>query len=150
VRAPGPALLLSLCLGCSGILTEDAADTTTSSDASTGGGDDGGGCDPLASTCPEALPACHPEATGSWICRTPGSGPDDGAPCQSLTDCGAGLLCAGRESLGDCPFTGCCTPICDVTGAETQCTDPAESCTSFYGGSVPDPGYEDVGICAIP
>lgn len=108
-------------------------------------------CHPLLQDCPNGQ-SCIDTPNGNFICFTDASGTAglDGDPCPPAdgeNSCDPGMWC-GAGSSG-CNDPKCCTPYCDVTGAD-DCTAP-DVCTSFYGdpNSGP-PMYQDVGVCVAP
>jgi hypothetical protein len=106
-------------------------------------------CDPLLQDCPGQA-ACYGTDEPPFICFTPDAkgGGQDGAPCNYLNACLEGLGCADAANQEDCMTTefGCCTPFCPLDGSAT-CTG-AEECIPFFPSE--QPGYENVGICALP
>lgn len=110
-------------------------------------------CDPLAPTCP-AGKVCIPGSAGVFLCDTDASG-DKGAygdECEYLNVCDNGLLCVGGNLVPGCPTPGCCTEYCELGAADNLCAGaPKQECVPFYeNASDAPPGYEDVGVCAIP
>jgi hypothetical protein len=113
-------------------------------------------CDPLAQSCPEGE-ACYP-SQDAWVCRPDGSGEMGGYgdPCEAIDGCDPGLVCLASEVVppgqpceGE---AGCCTEVCDLTDAagDAQCTGApgGQTCQAWYDD--PPPGYENVGVCALP
>jgi hypothetical protein len=109
-------------------------------------------CDPLTPSCPEGE-LCLPTAEGLFVCDIDASG-DGGAygdECEFLNVCDVGLLCVGSQSVPGCLTPGCCTEYCDLDAAENLCTGmPEQQCVPFFDPGTAPPGYEDVGVCAIP
>ncbi|MEX1367325.1 MAG: ribulose phosphate epimerase [Nannocystaceae bacterium] len=108
------------------------------------------GCDPLLQDCPPGQ-ACIDTPNQTFICFSDASGAAgaDGDPCPPAdgeNSCDPGQWC-GPGSSG-CTDVNCCTPYCDLS--EPDCLAPDE-CISFFGdpGAAP-PGFEDVGVCALP
>lgn len=105
-------------------------------------------CDPLLQDCPGQA-ACYGTDEPPFICFSPDAkgGGQDGAPCGYLNACLEGLSCADATTQEDCTTTefGCCTPFCPLDGM--TCTG-AEECVPFF--AVEQPGFENVGICALP
>ncbi|MCH9681605.1 MAG: ribulose phosphate epimerase [Deltaproteobacteria bacterium] len=114
-------------------------------------------CDPLQQDCPQDQ-ACYP-VSSSWVCAPDASG-DMGAhgdPCEFINVCNPGLICFGVAATPDCTGSaGCCAEVCDITdpAGDAQCTGApdGQTCQSWYESrdEVPLPGYEDVGVCALP
>lgn len=79
--------------------------------------------------------------------------PGEGAPgdeCSYINQCQKGSFCANPASLSMCGAeTGCCTPYCPVDGGADPC-NMGEECVAFFVEGMAPPGYENVGICAIP
>lgn len=106
-------------------------------------------CDPLLQDCPRGQ-GCY-AAFEDFVCAQPGvseggSG-QDGDECATIQGCAPGLICRGGTA-GCTTESGCCTPICDLSAAEDQCSDPSEDCIAALED--PPPAYQDVGYCAIP
>jgi hypothetical protein len=107
-------------------------------------------CDPLLQTCTEGQ-SCIDTPNQTFICFNDASGEAgaDGDPCppeHGENSCDPGMWC-GAGSFG-CEDVNCCTPFCDIEGDD--CTAPDE-CVSFFGDpSSAPPGYETVGVCALP
>ena len=104
-------------------------------------------CDPLLQDCPGEQ-GCY-AAFDSFVCATPGPVDgmgDDGATCATIQGCNPGLLC--RTGTDGCPSdSGCCTPVCEVSGAADQCMIPEECIQALED---PPPMLQDVGYCGIP
>ena len=112
-------------------------------------------CDPLAPDCP-GEEVCIPLTDGTGFSCNPSSGggmAPNGTPCNYINDCNAGLVCADSTINPACDgsATGCCTELCDLSGMNT-CAGAAEGqvCEPFYEMGATPPGYENVGLCAIP
>ncbi len=111
-------------------------------------------CDPLIQNCAEGQ-ACYP-IDNAFVCAPDASGEEQGADndaCEFLNACDAGNICVNPEIVDGCPSgsNGCCQNVCDLTAtpADQGCAG-SETCTPWFEeGSVP-PGYEDVGVCALP
>ena len=106
-------------------------------------------CDPLTQDCLGAG-ACYGDPGGPpFICFTPDpkDGGMDGDPCGFANACLAGLNCAQADTQEGCMTDqfGCCAPFCALD--EMTCTG-GEECLPFF--AEPQPGYENVGICALP
>jgi len=107
-------------------------------------------CDPLQQACP-AGDACYPVNDG-FLCVPDASG-DIGAPgdeCEFINVCDPGSACVNAELVPDCMgATGCCSAFCDVTMDPPPCLSGQE-CTPWYEAGQAPPGYENVGVCALP
>lgn len=117
-------------------------------------------CDPLLQVCPDGQ-ACYPYSTEGFLCAPDASGPDQGAigdPCEFLNACDLGGACINPmlASSPECQgAAGCCAPFCDLDDAEadTTCqtqTGGAETCQPWFEEGMEIPGFENVGICALP
>jgi hypothetical protein len=108
-------------------------------------------CDPLQQDCPPQT-GCY-AGFDILVCAVPahedGKG-NDGDECYAVQDCVPGLICVNAESTAGCAADACCTPFCDLTGPDTQCTDPAEECVSWFEEGEAPPGFDHVGACLIP
>ncbi|HWB82481.1 MAG TPA: hypothetical protein VG755_46280 [Nannocystaceae bacterium] len=105
-------------------------------------------CDPLIQDCVGGQ-GCY-AAFDQFVCATPGpvNGMGaDGDTCATIQGCNPGLVCKG-DSEGCTTESGCCTPICDLTGPDTQCTSPGEDCLPALED--PPPNLQDVGYCGVP
>lgn len=110
-------------------------------------------CDPLAiDACPEG-DACVPSATG-FVCA-PSAGPvGSGVPCDPSWvpgECGPGSVCAYLGTVPPCDgeLPGCCAATCDLSQPD-PCGELGLVCTSWWGDDPIPPGFEDVGLCALP
>lgn len=110
-------------------------------------------CDPILQDCAEGQ-ACYP-IDDSFVCAPDASGEDAGAdndPCEYINACDQGNICVNPEIVDGCPAGsgGCCQAVCDLSDPmATGCT-ANETCEPWFEeGNVP-PGYEDVGVCALP
>ncbi len=111
-------------------------------------------CDPLLQDCSEGQ-ACYP-IDNAFVCAPDASGEDQGADndaCEFINGCDPGLGCVNPEIVEGCAAgaAGCCQNFCDLTAAPAdQGCAGSESCEPWFEeGNVP-PGYEDVGVCALP
>ncbi len=109
-------------------------------------------CDPLIQDCPEGQ-GCYNSAGDSFVCFKVSAMPGEGGPgdeCSYINQCQKGSFCANTESVVGCNANGgCCTPYCPVSGGDEPCQE-GEQCVPFFAMGQAKPGYEDVGICAIP
>lgn len=114
-----------------------------------GSEESGGGaadCDPLAQDCPEAE-ACY-IIDGGGACAPDASGDDGGPldPCDFVNACDPGLQCVDAAAVPGClGDAGCCTPFCDVDGADAC---PFGSCTPVFEPGEAPPGLESTGVCS--
>jgi hypothetical protein len=75
---------------------------------------------------------------------------NDGDGCFGHPSCNPGLDCIGAQQQNGCNEDACCTPFCDLTGDGSECTDPMETCVSYFVmGQAPE-GLEHVGVCLLP
>lgn len=109
-------------------------------------------CDPLSPTCPEGK-VCIPGSEGVFLCDTDASGTKGayGDECEYLNVCDNGLICMAGDLVPGCLTPGCCTEYCELN-TENNCTGaPKQECVPFYDDlNDAPPGFEDVGVCAIP
>lgn len=112
-------------------------------------------CDPLLQDCADGQ-ACYP-VFEDWQCVPDASGEMGvyGDPCEYINVCDPGLACLGAAAVPDCQGSvGCCSEICDVTdpAGDAQCTGApdGQTCQIWYEEGSAPPGYEDVGVCALP
>ncbi len=110
-------------------------------------------CDPLLQDC-EGEDLCLPNGE-RFICVLDASG-DMGAvndPCEFANACDKGLVCLNTASASSACMQGsqgCCQPFCDFSLMEA-CPNPDQKCVQWFDPEMPiPPGYEDVGVCAIP
>jgi hypothetical protein len=111
-------------------------------------------CDPLTQDCAEGQ-ACYP-IDNSFVCAPDASGEDQGAdndPCEFLNACDMGNICVNPAIVQGCPAGsgGCCQNVCDLTAdpADQGC-DTMETCEPWFEEGMVTPGFEDVGVCALP
>jgi len=110
-------------------------------------------CDPLVQDCPEGQ-ACYSSAGDLFVCFKESAMPGEGMPgqeCQYVNQCQEGSFCAATAAVANCPpeSTGCCTPYCPVDEGPGPC-QPTEECVEFFDAGTAPPGYENVGVCAVP
>jgi hypothetical protein len=106
-------------------------------------------CDPLAQDCPDGEGCwgiddhfvCAPDVSGEMGAY--------GDPCEFLNACDPGLHCLDASLVPDCDAAGCCTPYCHVQQPNT-CPGAGQECVPWFEPDQSPPGYEDVGVCAIP
>lgn len=110
-------------------------------------------CDPLVQDCPGGQ-ACYSSAGDLFVCFKESAMPGEGMPgdqCQYVNQCQQGSFCANAMAVAGCPpeSNGCCTPYCPVSEGSAPCQD-TEECLAFFAEGMAPPGYENVGVCAIP
>lgn len=106
-------------------------------------------CDPVIQDCGPGL-GCY-WTSSDFQCVFTTLDIPAGEPCSFLYDCAPGLLCATADALPTCNGAACCTPFCDVNVGDLQCDVlPGTNCQLFYEEGMAPPGYEDVGVCAVP
>lgn len=111
-------------------------------------------CDPLTQNCAEGQ-ACYP-IDQAFVCAPDASGEDQGMDndaCEFINACDPGLICVNPAIVQGCPAgsNGCCQVVCDLAAdpGEQGC-DTMETCESYFEEGAVPPGYEDVGVCALP
>lgn len=104
-------------------------------------------CHPLDQDCDDGL-ACMAVFDDGFVCSVPGDGLHAEA-CASKLGCAKGLLCVNGPAVDGCQSDACCTNFCDITEMNT-CEGPNEACIPYWENGMPPPGYENVGVCAIP
>jgi hypothetical protein len=115
-------------------------------------------CHPLQDDCLQSE-ACYP-VNWYWVCGTDASGDlgGYGDPCEFINACDSGLVCIdasvvppGQPCEG---AAGCCTEVCNLGDplGDQQCAGAAEgqTCQAWYEEGTAPPGYESVGVCALP
>lgn len=109
-------------------------------------------CDPLVQDCP-AGNVCVANVTRKFVCAADLSGPDGfiSDTCRSWTGCKPGLACVDGEKVVACHGPDCCAPYCSVAAQDcpTPLIEVGATCVPYPSG-VPQPGYEDVGVCMFP
>lgn len=107
-------------------------------------------CDPLLQNCP-AGQACNylADAFVCWPVMDPPKEELEG--CEYQNQCEPGLMCAASELVAGCDPNdiGCCTAYCDLDNPGV-CPGVGETCRGFFTPGDAPPGYEDVGVCALP
>ena len=110
-------------------------------------------CDPLLQDC-AGDEVCIPSG-GCFDCVPDASG-DMGKlndPCEFPNACDKGLVCLNTPSASSACMAasqGCCQPFCDFA-AMAKCPNPDQKCMQWFDPMMPiPPGFEDVGVCAIP
>jgi hypothetical protein len=144
-----------VCLAFCNVGTQDCADDGLP-DASCIAFNDGtlplcqDSCDPLAQDCSGSL-GCYGVGDQGFVCSIPGFEDglgNDGDMCYTIQSCKPGLGCTDASVLSDCAASRCCSPYCDLNEADT-CAAP-EECIPYYEQGTAPPGYETVGLCAVP
>ena len=70
--------------------------------------------------------------------------------------CNPGFACLGTDFYPDdnCQgSSGCCAPFCDITNGNDDCMGiniMGIECVGWWDPEPAPPGYEDVGVCAVP
>ncbi len=108
-------------------------------------------CNPLVQDCADGQ-GCYPSGGETFVCfKTSvevGEG-GEGDGCNYTNQCQPGLICLAPTSVPECAEDGCCSNFCSVMDGSDVCLDGQECLPYFDMGQAP-PGYEDVGVCAIP
>ncbi len=108
-------------------------------------------CDALLQDCPGG-DLCLP-IDDTFVCVLDASGDEGQAfdPCEFANACDPGLVCAGSASASECDpmATGCCVPMCSISGM-MGCPGVGQECTSLYEEGTEPPGFEDIGYCTLP
>jgi hypothetical protein len=115
-------------------------------------------CDPLQQDCSEGQ-ACYP-IQDYWSCAPDASGDAGGygEVCEFINVCNPGYVCMEASAVppGEpCEGAiGCCTAICNLDDplGDAQCEGAADgqTCQPWYEDGTAPPGYELVGVCALP
>lgn len=108
-------------------------------------------CDPLAQDCPD-YGACI-ATDDTFLCvLTPNLLADINESCEFANACQPGLVCLPPTTTSaacDPNALGCCTPFCQLPAA--SCPNPDQQCVPWFDPMKPiPPGYESLGVCAIP
>ena len=144
-----------VCLAFCNVATQDCADDGLP-DANCISFNDGtlplcqDSCDPITQDCDPQL-GCYGVGTQGFACALPGYAPgqgNDGDECYTIQSCLPGLGCTAADVLSDCNAARCCSPYCDLSEPD-PCTQP-EECVPYYEPGTAPPGYENVGLCAVP
>lgn len=104
-------------------------------------------CDPLASDCPVDL-GCRRSSEGFMCMPNADELAGPGGPCDLDDACAIGLRCVPAEQLPACAAAGCCSPYCDLDGADdcgavlpdTHCVAEFETGQAPSCGSLPHLG----------
>lgn len=112
------------------------------------------GCDPVLQDCREGE-GCYSLDLLEFECVPDASGPSSGAPgdpCAGGNACDPGLFCGAAQVIPGCTSAACCTAYCDLTADDpaSQCMLEMQECTPVFADGSAPPGYEHVGICALP
>jgi hypothetical protein len=106
-------------------------------------------CDPLLQDCGRGL-ACF-WVNNSFSCIFTMQDIPTGEPCGYVNDCAAGNGCVPAEALPSCAGEACCTLFCNIEQGDQQCEAlPGTSCVPFFEEGQAPPGYELLGLCALP
>ena len=109
-------------------------------------------CDPLAQDCGGDF-GCYAVGTQGFTCTIPGYEDglgNDADECYTVQSCKPGLVCTQGDAVSGCNADTCCTQFCDTNQGNAECTDAMEVCEPYFEAGMELPGYENVGICAIP
>lgn len=114
-------------------------------------------CDPLLQDC-AGDDLCIPNPDGTdFTCVLDASGDLGKAndACEFANACDKGLMCLDTAGAGTKCMqgsTGCCQPFCEFDMANTKIcdTDAGQECVMFFDPMTVPPGFEKVGVCAIP
>ncbi len=108
-------------------------------------------CDALLQDCPGG-DLCLP-IDDTFVCVLDASGDEGQAfdPCEFANACDPGLVCAGSASASECDpmATGCCVPMCSISGMMV-CPGVGQECTSLYDEGMAPPKHADIGYCTLP
>jgi len=108
-------------------------------------------CDPLVQDCAEGQ-GCYPSGGETFVCfKTSvevGEG-GEGDGCNYTNQCQPGLLCLAPTAVPECGENGCCSSFCSLAEGNGVCLEGQDCLPYFDEGQAP-PGYDDVGVCAIP
>ena len=105
------------------------------------------GCNPLLQDCPVDGTSCFWDG-GSFVCANATQDIPAGEPCGFINDCVGGTICLAPEAFPSCNGASCCGEFCDLT--DPQCSINGTECTAFFEEGTAPPGYEDIGVCAVP
>jgi hypothetical protein len=105
-------------------------------------------CSPFEPSCPSPLQCRrHEDRFACSFAREEDVGVA-GDPCMLTDDagCASGFACIPGELVPGCTETNCCTPLCDLGGAD-PCPSPT---TCALATESPAPGFEHIGACFVP
>lgn len=108
-------------------------------------------CDPRVPSCPGSS-SCQYDLGEQFSCNWSFDQRTYGEPCGAIAQCVDGLTCGAAIDIPGCASDFCCTSFCDVSAPNTCPDAPTQECLSYFenlGGRSP-PGFEDIGVCAIP
>ncbi len=113
-------------------------------------------CDPILQNC-GTNEGCYLVDGITITCGPDSSGAGGiyGDPCEFDNSCDPGLYCAPADTVPDCVgAAGCCSQWCDLTTSDPSsvCGGLAggQECVSYYDPGTAPPGFDHVGLCAIP
>lgn len=111
-------------------------------------------CNPILQDCPDMVDACYPIG-GLFTCAPDVSGEMGayGDPCQYINVCDPGLFCVDPAMVPGCAGAeGCCSEVCDIEDEGFVCMGEAggQQCQAWFAEGEAPPGFENIGICAIP
>jgi hypothetical protein len=114
-------------------------------------------CDPILQDCPGNMEGCYLVDGITITCGPDASGMGGvyGDPCEYDNVCDPGLYCAPADEVPNCQGSvGCCSQWCDLTvpNASSLCGGFADGqeCLPYFDQMNAPPGFEDVGLCAMP
>jgi hypothetical protein len=121
-------------------------------------------CDPLQQDCDMGDDLCLQSPAGDgFLCVLDASGEEGQQhdPCMFANSCDSGLLCLVNTAATECSpdSMGCCEPFCDLEAADKDAAcwttapemmDNGQDCVPFFEEGTAPPGFENVGVCAIP
>lgn len=110
-------------------------------------------CHPWKSPCPVGE-VCVPQLqypTLEFVCvpDESGAGGQEFSKCTDFDTCDPGLICMDPKKGAECDQNamGCCLSVCDLS--QPKCKGVNQKCQDWFKGNAP-PGYEGIGVCAIP
>ncbi|MEM7159435.1 MAG: hypothetical protein AAF799_41740 [Myxococcota bacterium] len=108
-------------------------------------------CHPLAGDCP-AEQGCYANTPG-WRCAPSSSSGEGvyGASCEFIDECEPGLVCIQASTVPGCGDSGgCCSEPCDLDAPDCPHAGEGVTCVPWYDPGTAPPGFENVGVCALP
>ncbi len=104
-------------------------------------------CSPFEPSCQAPLQCRRRDARYACVLAREEDVGTDLSPCELADDagCATGYACLPGELVPGCSEGNCCTPLCDLGGAD-PCPSPT-TCTDVTETDVP--GFEDIGACFV-